>query len=226
MKNFLLSVCLVAGTAAMAQPIEFGFHFNSGLPMGEDFSNAAGFGLGGSVDINYYVNPQLSFGIEGGFLAFGAKSTTVTLPGFGSTTSETKLNMIPLLAKGTFYFLTGKARPYASLGVGYYLVNSTNTTTIEITGIPATTVEASGTNDGFGIRPELGLLYVAGNKVGISLGVGYNALFNSETVTSTDPNTGQTVSASSDPTNYLVINVGVKFKLDGYETGGFLKDYF
>jgi outer membrane protein W len=129
------------------------------------------------------------------------------------------------MLKADYYFLTGSARPYAGIAAGYYLVTNNQTTTTTIAGVPSE-ISSKGVNDGIGIRPEAGLLYVIGPKIGLNLSVGYNLLFNGETVTSIDQITGQPVSQTIDPTNFLGINLGLRIKLDTYEAGGFLREYF
>jgi outer membrane protein W len=225
MKKLLFSIALAGGLTTLAQPIEFGLNFTTGLPMGASFSEGAGIGLGGNLEMNYYINSQLSVGIEGGYNSFLPKTIDLSVPGFLEVKSENQYSIIPILIKADYYFLTGSARPYAGIAAGYYLVTNNQTSTTTILGVP-TEVSAKGVADGMGIRPEAGLLYVIGPKLGLNLSVGYNLLFNGETVTSIDPNSGQQISETFDPTNFLAINLGLRIKLDTYEAGGFLREYF
>lgn len=225
MKKLLFSLVMAGGLTTLAQPIEFGLNFTTGLPMGATFSDGAGIGLGGNLEMNYYINSQLSVGLEGGYIAFLPKTTEISVPGLLEIESESKFSIVPIMLKADYYFLTGSARPYAGIAAGYYLVTNNQTTTTTIAGVPSE-ISSKGVNDGIGIRPEAGLLYVIGPKIGLNLSVGYNLLFNGETVTSIDQITGQPVSQTIDPTNFLGINLGLRIKLDTYEAGGFLREYF
>jgi outer membrane protein W len=225
MKKLLFSLAMAGGLTALAQPIELGLNFTTGLPMGATFSAGAGVGLGATAEFNVYLTPQFSLGLESGFLTFLPKTTGVSIPGFAELETESTYNIVPVVLKGDYYFLTGDARPYAGVAAGYYLVSNTTTSTTNLLGVPAT-VTSVGLADGFGVRPEVGLLYVMSTKWALNLSVGYSLLFNGQEFESIDPNTFQPITEKTDPTNFLSINLGIRVKFDTYEAGGFLRDYF
>ncbi len=201
MKNFIKTSFIVAillGTVqfSKAQDITGGVNVMLGLPMGT-FGDAAGFGIGGGIEGNYFIQDKFSVGIEAGYLAFAAKDV------LGIDNSAT---MIPVLAKATYFFMEDEFMPYASLGVGFYAV----TTKIEgeLLGVSFDSETDLG---GFGISPRVGAQYEVGDGFWINANVQYNLLFNGETTESTVG--GVTVETETDPTNYLGINVGVIFTL-------------
>ena len=205
-----LAAVLAVGslTALNAQKLTGGVNLMTGMPMG-DFGDAAGFGIGGGVDFNYYVADQIAVGLEVGYISFPGESidvlgVSVDLPGY---------TMIPIIAKGTYYFNDEDEgfRPYAGLGVGFYMLSQT----IEIPGVGDESID----QNGLGISPRIGAEYAFNDQWALNLNVQYNILLNEKEedteTTVTDPFTGNTSTVTTTTTYpstpYLGINLGIVY---------------
>ena len=190
MKKLLgLVAGLVLATSASAQ-INVGANFLIGMPAGdwhkagdESFISTA---FGGGIEGNYFVMDNLSVGLEIGFNSFGQKDES------GFSVSAT-----PIVVKGEYYFLDGDLRPFAGLGLGYYLVK------MKFDGFPPLIPESDESVNGFGISPRVGATYQVSDMVALVLNLNYNILM------------GQKVDGESvdDATNWMGIGIGARFTI-------------
>lgn len=165
MKKILTVAAIICiGIAANAQSksgkkLNFNVGLEAGLPVG-DFNLINGFGFGGSVKglYNLSENNDLTFSV--GYISFGGKSTTITLPIIGSTTvTNPATGVIPIKAG---YRLSFSGGFYVEPQLGYSLFSGGGSSSGAFTYAP---------NIGMVLNEklDLGLRYEAASKSGSTL---------------------------------------------------------
>ncbi len=189
MKKTILFVGALIVATSMSAQINVGVNFLLGFPSGE-WADGVNTGFGGGVEGNYFVNEDISVGLEVGFNSFG---TDVDGASFSIT---------PISIKGEYYFLDDEFRPFVGFGFGYYLVSGKSP------GFPPLIPEVNATMNGFGISPRIGGSYQVSDLIAIVLNINYNILF------------GQTFGGDldgagdvDDPTNFIGVGIGARFNI-------------
>jgi hypothetical protein len=123
MKKVLLSVAIVAaafGANAQkndASKLKFSVGVEAAAPIG-DFGDVSSFGIGGSVQGDYWVAPELALTLNAGYVNFMGKDYKIT---FGNTTTTVKgadFGLIPVLA-GIKYNFTPQLYGSAQIGAAF-----------------------------------------------------------------------------------------------------------
>jgi len=196
MKKILLILTIVISSQAVLAQGNFVISYPISFPMGDlkDYIGATSF-RGISLEFNKRVKPTLDVGIEASWHVFYERSDTKAYTNETATITGIQYrytNAVPLLAQ--FKYLkeagSGKAHPYAGLGIGTtYVERATDLGLYRIT------------NNAwqFCLRPELGVQVKAGYGASFMLGVKYYANFAAKDLE------GQ---------SYLSINVGFVFSGD------------
>lgn len=125
MKKVILSLAIIVATiSANAQakvsssPIKISLGVEAVAPFG-DFAKSSKFGLGGSLQGDYNVDPTLAITLNAGYINFFGKEYTVSVPGTGNVTYKSaNFGLIPLLA-GIKYSFTPQVYASAQLGVSF-----------------------------------------------------------------------------------------------------------
>ena len=125
MKKLFLSLAVIAATlSASAQtktsvsPVKVSLGVDAVAPFG-DFAKSSSFGIGGSLQGDYNVDPTLALTLSAGYIDFLGKSQTYTNPGVGNVTVKNPdFGLIPVLA-GIKYSFTPQVYASAQLGVAF-----------------------------------------------------------------------------------------------------------
>lgn len=130
MKKVLLSLAIVAaafGANAQskdASKLKFSVGVEAAAPIG-DFGDGYSFGIGGTVQADYWVAPEFALTLNSGYVSFIGKSQTYNF-GAGNVTIKNKsLGLIPVLAGGKYNF-TPQFYGSAQLGVGIFTASGSN----------------------------------------------------------------------------------------------------
>ncbi|MDB5203347.1 MAG: hypothetical protein JWQ27_2756 [Ferruginibacter sp.] len=109
-KLFVLAALTVASFAVNAQsPVKLSLGVDGQLPIG-DFSDIYSFGIGGSLQADYNVDPELALTLSAGYLNFSGKTVNnFKYPSFG---------MVPVLA-GIKYYFAPQVYGSAQLGLSF-----------------------------------------------------------------------------------------------------------
>jgi len=154
MKKVLLTICAIAIFAISANAqfhVELGLNFNS--PTG-DFGDFYELGVGGYLEPKYAFNENIDLGLYVGVNGFAGADVDT---GFG-TASVDATSVTPILATGTYRFLTNKVTPYAGLGLGVYLTESV--------GVDSSGGTTDETVSEFGFAPRAGV-YIGRMNLGL-----------------------------------------------------------
>ncbi len=181
MKKLLLAFALFGSTFALQAQITAGAGLLVGMPMG-DYADGVNTGVGFSLEGNYFVMDNLSVGLEVSFLSMKIDGT------------DGKFKFTPITVKGEYFFSEDDFRPFAGLGIGYYLVKSK----VDLPFFGS--VEASA--NGIGFSPRVGAEYSLSDLIILCANVQYNLVINSG-------NAGSS-------TNFLGIGVGVRVNVDEF----------
>ena len=113
MKNlFFISILTVASFAVQAQktsPLKFSLGLEAALPLG-DFADESAFGIGGTMQADYYIAKKFALTLNMGYISFSGK----TVDG----DKYDAFGIIPLLG-GFKYDLTPQLYGAAQLGVSF-----------------------------------------------------------------------------------------------------------
>ncbi len=124
MKKLILSLAVIAAAiGAQAQDdktdasgLKFSLGLEAALPIG-DFNKTSSFGIGGSVQGDYWIDPTLAITLNAGYINFSGKDYSIVIPGFGTTTVKgADFGLIPVLG-GIKYKFTPELYGSAQLGV-------------------------------------------------------------------------------------------------------------
>ncbi len=123
MKKVLLSVAIVAaafGASAQkndASKLKFSVGVEAAAPIG-DFGDASSFGIGGSVQGDYWVAPELAITLNAGYINFIGKDQKFAVPGGTITVKGADFGLIPVLA-GIKYNFTPQLYGSAQIGAAF-----------------------------------------------------------------------------------------------------------
>lgn len=125
MKKLFLSLAVIAATLganaqtkATSSPIKVSLGVDAVAPFG-DFAKSSKFGLGGSLQGDYNVDPTLAITLSAGYINFFGKDYTVSVPGTGNVTYKSaNFGLIPVLA-GIKYSFTPQVYASGQLGVSF-----------------------------------------------------------------------------------------------------------
>ncbi len=125
MKKLILSLAVITAMfSAIAQkkestsPVKVSLGLEAAAPFG-DFAKVSKFGIGGSLQGDYNVDPTLAITLNAGYINFIGKDYTYTIPGGGTfTTKAADFGLIPVLA-GIKYSFTPQVYASAQLGVAF-----------------------------------------------------------------------------------------------------------
>ena len=126
MKKLFLSLAVIAATlSASAQtkttttsPFRVSLGVDAVAPFG-NLADVTPFGIGGSLQGDYNVDPTLALTLSAGYIDFLGKSQTYTYPGVGNVTVKNPdFGLIPVLA-GIKYSFTPQVYASAQLGVAF-----------------------------------------------------------------------------------------------------------
>lgn len=158
MKKLLLTLALVGGVIsfASAQKMNIGVNGAAAMPLG-DFGDAATFGGGADLSLDYYFNDLFDMGIETGYKYFGGELE-------GSSFS-----VIPAqLTAGFHTDIDDWIDLYGELGGGLFIVSSE----YELGG----TTFSSSDNFG-GISPRVGMAFELNSEWFLDVNVNYTHIF-------------------------------------------------
>ncbi len=199
-----------------AQRFDIGVNLKMGMPMGgyyfedEDFTIPPSFGIGGSVEANYWFNDAVSAGLEVGFISFADKENY-----FEEEILNSKMTTIPIIAKAEYHLSEDAIRPFVGIGVGYGIVSRQFTGSL----ILDKDYKVIWNQNGIIISPRVGFLSQATDALAVNLSIQYNLMMNSfvDNVELTTEFMGQVetniASISLGATHYLGINLGVSYTL-------------
>lgn len=199
----LFAVAGLFAAMLMANPadaqIKVGAGVMLGLPMGTLADNA-GFGFGGGINGAYMLNDNMSVGVTFGYVAFGAKSSSVDF--FGTTIeSESKTSATIYAATYDYYFMPDEdINFYAGVTVGG--ISYAADVTVTGGGLDASTSASEG---GYLIAPHVGLLYALNDTWSLNGQVAYN-LTGVEFANADGTDTGNG--------SFLGINIGVVYTIE------------
>lgn len=195
-KIFILLIVVFGSKAVWAQGGNFVISYPISFPMGDlkDYIGATSF-RGISLEFNKRAKPNLDIGLEASWHVFYERVAEKPYVLESATITGTQYrytNAVPLLAAAKWLKTTGsgKAMPYAGLGIGTtYIERATDFGLYRLT------------NDAwqFCLRPELGVQVKAGYGASFMLGVKYYANF---------------AGGDLDAQSYLSINIGFVFSGD------------
>ncbi len=146
----------------------------TGFPMGV-FNKSTYTGFGVNLDGEYFLMPELSVGLNTGYLSFKYDEIHVGKGHFST---------IPIQLRGSYYFLDGDFHPYGGLNAGIYLKKQKFDSIIE----PRTWVDPDGgefqhspggkklinkNNTSFGFSPMIGAVYKIHEKLWLDFNVRY-----------------------------------------------------
>lgn len=181
----------------------FGGGLFVGVPLG-DFGDAAKSGIGLNVEAEYFVTPQLSVGLNTGFYSFKYDKVVV---GDGHS------NIIPFLAKGSFYLSDGAFKPFLGMGIGLFGINSKYTfdilTIIQNPLNPMDFDTLMLTNEvvekltKFGIAPNAGFMYSISDNLNLHFALKYDMIFTAE----------KKDGIETKNTSFLGLNFGILYSL-------------
>ena len=125
MKKLILSLAVIAATLSVnaqakesGSPIKISLGVEAVAPIG-DFAKSSKFGIGGSLQGDYNVDPTLAITLNAGYINFIGKDQTFTVPGAGNfTVKGQNFGLIPVLA-GIKYSFTPQLYGSAQLGVSF-----------------------------------------------------------------------------------------------------------
>ena len=117
-KLIFATLFAVASLGAAAQDntsnLRFSVGLDGALPMG-DWKDSYSFGIGGSAQVNYWLDPSLAITGQAGYMSYSGKETTVA----GVTYKPKALGAIPVLA-GIEYNFTPQVFASAQLGMSFF----------------------------------------------------------------------------------------------------------
>lgn len=128
MKKLILSVAVIAAAISaqaqsktsdkMDQKLKFSLGLELAVPLG-DFKKTNKFGIGGSAQADYLIDPTLALTLNAGYINFSGKDYTVVIPGLGSfPVKGSNFGLIPVLG-GIKYNFTPEFYGSAQLGVSF-----------------------------------------------------------------------------------------------------------
>ncbi len=215
MKKLSILFALVAvsfGSSLNAQKMDLGLGGALALPMG-DFSDASDMGFGGNISLNYFITEQISAGVEVNGLFFPETDYGI---------ASNLYTSFPIQVVGRYFFLTDDFKPYAGLGLGFYLMQNELRYSQEYLEANTSIKDQNIDQGGFGISPRIGFDYAFNKWVALNLEVNYNLVFNEKTESiiievpnPSDPaNPIQAQGEATYPaTPFLGVNLGLKFTL-------------
>ena len=184
MKKLILTLSIVAASAAAYAQIGIGISGGMNVPMG-DFGDKdkggfkSGFGVG--IHGTYALNDNMKVGLNTGYFSYtNAVIDVVTF------------RIIPIEATFQYYFADDGFKPYAGLGLGMYLGQAA---------VDGKTDNIDAQNK-FGINPHVGAAYAINDNLDVFGQLGYNMIF------AKDDATGAV------DLNSLKINIGVMYNID------------
>lgn len=167
--RYTTAMLLLVFTITSYAQSKFAITYSVAFPTGETsdyFESTSWRGVG--IDYSYMVKENLGVGFSTGWQVFSEDVGYVTETDGTETVSGFRynyLNSVPFFGTGTYYFnSSGKVEPYASLGIG--LVYNRLEEDIGLFTNESTAWQ-------FGLRPELGLDYQIGYRVGLRAAVRY-----------------------------------------------------
>ena len=120
-----LSTASLVGFAQ--SPVKFGIGVDAQFPIG-DFGDVSSFGIGGSVQANYTLDPTLDLTLQAGYINFNGKDIPNTNLKFDNS------GVIPVLA-GIEYNFTPQVFASGQLGAGFGTEKNSNTSFVYAPGI-------------------------------------------------------------------------------------------
>lgn len=120
MKKLILSLAVIAATLGVnaqttksVTPLKVSIGIDGVAPFG-DLAKITPFGIGGSIEGDYNVDPSLALTVNAGYVKFLQKNN-----------NNLKLGIIPILA-GIKYYFSPEFYSSAQLGVGIFTGNGTS----------------------------------------------------------------------------------------------------
>lgn len=161
---FLMAV--IQAPAQTSRNWQIGASLEVALPTG-NFGSYTGTGFLGMVRLGYYTGPNMLISAGVGWVRFGGRGIDVPVIDVNVPTPGTSI--VPLVI-GARYLASERSetRPFVGLEGGMYLVSST----LSVAGFNLT---GSG-NQTFGIAPNAGVQFKAGDKSGITIQGSYTNL--------------------------------------------------
>lgn len=151
MKNrfFTTAFFLVLAVAGVSAQHKIGLGGGLGFArLTGDLGENGGFGFTYGLEGKYFLSPKLAVGAEynSNVLVYKEESNFIDIGAYGNT---------QFLAKGEYFLMTKKFRPYVGLGVG---LSQIETPEITITTDSGTSTIPSEKKSNFGIVPRLGFM--------------------------------------------------------------------
>ncbi len=155
MKKMLLVLVILAFTLSMNNTFAQGKNYlgigaNLAIPMGSDFSNVAGIGIGGTASFEMEFTPNITGIGTAGYISYGGKDINE----FDFTASY-GYSDIPILVGIKYYFTPGM--PFYGIGqVGLHFLNSNYSASSTIPGFQYSISGSTGSTSEFGLGVGVG----------------------------------------------------------------------
>lgn len=229
MKKLILcaTAALFIGYQAQAQRVDINIGGSGGMPIG-DLALRADILYGGHIGVDYFIMPELSVGLEFGFMMSpttkyndiaGATESTVLMP------VEERTNILPIMLTARYHLMPGTGfQPYFGLGVGYTNVSRTRTLDMsafddlepeDIVFLQNLFRDGNTVQGGLGVTPHLGFKAFLSPRVALNVNAQYNLVFNKKTTDVPLPDSDPPVMIPTvDPaTPYLSLHLGLTLDL-------------
>lgn len=171
MKKVIVTMIVLAfgiGIIQNAQAqVYLGAQAGAKVPMG-DWADYYDVGIGGMLEGNYMLQ-DLAIGVNVGYYVFSAGDY---MEDGVELDDGPNFSIIPIEAKGDYYFSDVSFMPYVGLGLGMY-ISQYEDYTYDHPLLGETTIEGE-SDSNFGVNPHVGFIY--GNLVGFGAEVGYTII--------------------------------------------------
>ncbi|MDZ7740802.1 MAG: hypothetical protein U5Q03_03380 [Bacteroidota bacterium] len=161
--TLMIAIVIVVGFSSESKAqLNLGVTAGIALPMG-DWSDGYDMGFGGMLEGDYFVKENIAIGLNVGYYIFSGKTETIS----GVDIDYPNFSIIPVFAKGDYYFATEGFMPYGGIGLGMFMASTEDYETTISYGTYTKKVTVEGASDTkFGFSPHVGFLTGEGFKIG------------------------------------------------------------
>jgi opacity protein-like surface antigen len=167
--------------ASISQEIRAGLGFFTGFPV-SDFNYDVYTGYGVNVEGEYFINPALSVGLSTGYHSYKYDEIHFGIGHY---------SMIPVMARGAYYFMEGDFHPFAGLNAGVFLAKSKYDSVVEPRSYldpqtqlfvhkPGYIKPINKNSTVFGLTPVAGIVFKPYESVWLNCNLRYNLMFAEE----------------------------------------------
>ncbi|MCL4551357.1 MAG: porin family protein [Bacteroidetes bacterium] len=221
-RTILVVLAFILANVTLSAQTKFGIGVNGTYfaPIG-DFGDVYKSGFGGSASLLYNVNDNIQLSLSSGYAQFSFNNEKFNqllsdfFSAFGTTVKvdiNSKLNIIPVMLGGKYFFTNSAFKPYAALDLGLHIV-SVDASSFKVNSQSYDAVKGqskAATAWGIGI----GFMYQVAPKINLDVNGKINGN-NLEVGTSFSGSTGtSSASQSSNSTvTFLSVGAGLVFEL-------------